>query len=392
VNDLNQEWSVRWSESLNNNYGTPTITLDRGKGSEVWDLNGVRYVDMLAGIATNILGHANLEINEAIKAQADQLTHVSNFYAHENAILLAEKLKELSGDSGVKVFFCNSGAEANEAALKIARLTGRKKIISTTGAFHGRTMGSLSLTGQPSKQKLFTPLLPGIKYIEFNNLKAARKVLNSRVAALIVEPIQGENGVVVPDFGYLKALREITKDKNILLIFDCVQTGMGRTGTWFGYENEEIKPDIVTLAKGIGGGLPLGAMLTFSTVLKNFSPGDHGSTFGGNPIATSAARAVISVIETESLLSKVKDDEMFLKLEIPKSPIVEKVRGSGLLLGVVLKQPIAKEFVEKMRGKGILANAATDQVIRLAPALNIPKSLLLEFVKAFREVAASYER
>jgi len=392
VNDLNKEWASRWSSSVNNNYGTPNITLDRGKGSEVWDVNGVRYVDMLAGIATNILGHANPEINEAIKAQADRLTHVSNFYGHENAILLAEKLKEISGDPDVKVFFCNSGAEANEAALKIARLTGRKKFISTTGAFHGRTMGSLSLTGQASKQKLFKPLLPGIKYIEFNNLKAAKRILNSRVAALIVEPIQGENGVVVPDFGYLKALRELTREKKILLIFDCVQTGMGRTGTWFGYENEGIAPDIVTLAKGIGGGLPLGAMLTFSTVLKNFSPGDHGSTFGGNPIATAAARAVISVIEAESLLSKVKDDELYLKLEISKSPIVEKVRGSGLLLGVVLKQPIAKEFVEKLRGKGILANAATDLVIRLAPALNIEKSLLLEFIQTFREVAVSYER
>jgi len=391
VNDLNKEWASRWSSSVNNNYGTPNITLDRGKGSEVWDVNGVRYVDMLAGIATNILGHANPEINEAIKAQADRLTHVSNFYGHENAILLAEKLKEISGDPNVKVFFCNSGAEANEAALKIARLTGRKKFISTTGAFHGRTMGSLSLTGQASKQKLFKPLLPGIKYIEFNNLKAAKRILNSRVAALIVEPIQGENGVVVPDFGYLKALRELTREKKILLIFDCVQTGMGRTGTWFGYENEGIAPDIVTLAKGIGGGLPLGAMLTFSTVLKNFSPGDHGSTFGGNPIATAAARAVISVIEAESLLSKVKDDELYLKLEISKSPIVEKVRGSGLLLGVVLKQPIAKEFVEKLRGKGILANAATDLVIRLAPALNIEKSLLLEFIQTFREVAVSYE-
>lgn len=392
MNDLNKEWASRWSSSVNNNYGTPNITLDRGKGSEVWDVNGVRYVDMLAGIATNILGHANPEINEAIKAQADRLTHVSNFYGHENAILLAEKLKEISGDPDVKVFFCNSGAEANEAALKIARLTGRKKFISTTGAFHGRTMGSLSLTGQASKQKLFKPLLPGIKYIEFNNLKAAKRILNSRVAALIVEPIQGENGVVVPDFGYLKALRELTREKKILLIFDCVQTGMGRTGTWFGYENEGIAPDIVTLAKGIGGGLPLGAMLTFSTVLKNFSPGDHGSTFGGNPIATAAARAVISVIEAESLLSKVKDDELYLKLEISKSPIVEKVRGSGLLLGVVLKQPIAKEFVEKLRGKGILANAATDLVIRLAPALNIEKSLLLEFIQTFREVAVSYER
>lgn len=391
MNDLNKEWASRWSSSVNNNYGTPNITLDRGKGSEVWDVNGVRYVDMLAGIATNILGHANPEINEAIKAQADRLTHVSNFYGHENAILLAEKLKEISGDPNVKVFFCNSGAEANEAALKIARLTGRKKFISTTGAFHGRTMGSLSLTGQASKQKLFKPLLPGIKYIEFNNLKAAKRILNSRVAALIVEPIQGENGVVVPDFGYLKALRELTREKKILLIFDCVQTGMGRTGTWFGYENEGIAPDIVTLAKGIGGGLPLGAMLTFSTVLKNFSPGDHGSTFGGNPIATAAARAVISVIEAESLLSKVKDDELYLKLEISKSPIVEKVRGSGLLLGVVLKQPIAKEFVEKLRGKGILANAATDLVIRLAPALNIEKSLLLEFIQTFREVAVSYE-
>jgi acetylornithine/N-succinyldiaminopimelate aminotransferase len=392
VNSLNSEWSTRWNLSINNNYGTPTITLDHGKGSQVWDVEGARYVDMLAGIATNILGHANSELNEAITAQAMRLTHVSNFYGHENAILLAEKLKEISGDPGLKVFYCNSGAEANEAALKIARLTGRRKIVSTAGAFHGRTMGSLSLTGQPAKQKPFKPLLPGVKYISFNDFKAAKRAINSRVAALIVEPIQGENGVVVPDFGYLKALRELTKDKKVLLVFDCVQTGMGRTGTWFGYENEGITPDIVTLAKGIGGGLPLGAMLTFSTVEKNFAPGDHGSTFGGNPIATCAARAVIKVIENESLLAKAKDDELFLKLEISKSPIVEKVRGSGLLLGIVLKQAIAKDFVDKLRGKGILANAATEQVIRIAPALNIQRELLSEFVIAFREVATSYER
>ena len=382
----------RWGLALQNNYGTPQISLDHGVGSEVWDVDGKRYIDMLAGIATNILGHANLGINKAIRDQSERLTHVSNFYSHESGIALAEKLRELTGDKQSRIFFCNSGAEANEAAFKIARLTGRRKIVATHGAFHGRTMGALSLTGQPAKQKPFKPLLAGIKHIPFDDIAAAKKAISKRVAAFIVEPIQGENGVIVPSPNYLKAIREFTQEKGVLLILDCVQTGMGRTGNWFGFEESGIEPDVITLAKGLGAGLPLAAMITLSGVANGFGPGSHGSTFGGSPISCAAALAAISQIEDQSLLSKVKQNELTLKIELSKVALVESVRGSGLLIGVELKEPIAKEMVSDLVLDGVLANATNESTIRLAPALNIEDSLILEFIEIFRKVAKKYER
>ena len=381
-----------WQENLQNNYGIPSLTLSHGKGASVWDVEGNEYLDFLGGIATNILGHAHPKIISAISEQANELGHVSNLYSHPRAIELAEKLKMLTGQSSARVFFCNSGAEANEAALKLSRLTGRSKVVSTIGSFHGRTMGALSLTGQISKQKPFRPLLKKVKFIPFNDIAAAKRAINKKIAMVIVEPIQGENGVVVPEFGYLKALRELTTKHEVLLVLDCVQTGMGRTGEWFGYESEGIIPDVITLAKGLGGGLPLGAMIAIGKSAQLFEPGSHGSTFGGNPIACASALAAISVVETENLIGRNKALELTLKLELTKSPLVESVRGAGLLLGIVLKLEIAKTFAQELQAAGVLVNATSDSLIRIAPPLVVTDDQVTDFIRIFREVAAKHER
>ena len=381
-----------WQENLQNNYGTPSITLTDGKGASVWDVEGKEYLDFLGGIATNILGHAHPKVVSAITQQSNELGHVSNLYSHPRSIELAEKLKDLTGQSSARVFFCNSGAEANEAALKLSRLTGRSKLVSTIGSFHGRTIGALSLTGQSSKQKPFKPLLKKIKFIPFNDIRAAKKAINKKVAMVIVEPIQGENGVVVPDFGYLKALRDLTTKHGTLLALDCVQTGMGRTGEWFGYESEGIVPDVITLAKGLGGGLPLGAMIAIGNSAQLFEPGSHGSTFGGNPIACASALAAISVLENKNLLARNKALELTLKLELSKSPLVESVRGAGLLLGIVLKLDIAKKLTQELQAAGVLVNATSESLIRIAPPLVVTDKQVNAFIKIFREVAAKHER
>ena len=382
----------RWQSSLQNNYGVPEVSLVKGSGAQVWDADGKEYLDFLGGIATNILGHAHPVLNEAISAQAKELSHVSNLYSHPRVLELAEKLVQLTGRSDSKVFFANSGAEANEAAIKLSRLTGRKKIISTVGSFHGRTIGALSITGQIAKRKAFLPLLSDVKFIAYNDIAAAKKVIRKNVAMIIVEPIQGENGVVVPDFGYLKELRSLTTKHGVLLAFDCVQTGMGRTGQWFGYENENIVPDIITLAKGLGGGLPLGAMIAIGDCATLFEPGSHGSTFGGSPIACASALASIKFLEDEKILERVKQVELSLKLEISKNPIVETVRGSGLLIGIVLKEPIAKKYVGDLQKLGILANATSEKVIRIAPPLIVSDNQVGYFIDTFRKVALTYER
>ena len=388
----NSEIQTLWQENLQNNYGTPSITLTHGKGASVWDVEGKEYLDFLGGIATNILGHAHPKVVSAITQQANELGHVSNLYSHPRSIELAEKLKDLTGQSSARVFFCNSGAEANEAALKLSRLTGRSKLVSTIGSFHGRTIGALSLTGQSSKQKPFKPLLKKIKFIPFNDIRAAKKAINKKVAMVIVEPIQGENGVVVPDFGYLKALRDLTTKHGTLLALDCVQTGMGRTGEWFGYESEGIVPDVITLAKGLGGGLPLGAMIAIGNSAQLFEPGSHGSTFGGNPIACASALAAISVLENKNLLARNKALELTLKLELSKSPLVESVRGAGLLLGIVLKLDIAKKLAQELQAAGVLVNATSESLIRIAPPLVVTDKQVNAFIKIFREVAAKHER
>ena len=373
----------RWNGVMEQNYGSPKITLVKGKGSYVWDESGKRYLDFLGGIATNILGQADASIVRAVSRQIATLGHTSNLYSHPQGLALAEKLQEMVGAPS-KVFFCNSGAEANEAALKISRLTGRTKIISTEGSFHGRTMGALSLTGQPTKRAPFIPLMRGVKFVPFGDLYAMERAISKKVAMVIVEPIQGENGVVTPPTGYLKGLRELCDRFGVLLAIDAVQTGMGRTGEWFGYESEGITPDIVTLAKGLGGGLALGAMITIGERTPHFSSGQHGSTFGGNPVSTAAGLATIKTIESKKLMKNALSMEKVIRRELSKINGIEEIRGRGLLIGVVLKEKIAQEVAQACAMQGLLVNAPSDSVIRIAPALTITKVHVGEFIKKFK--------
>ncbi len=375
----------RWQKALQDNYGTPTLELISGKGSLVKASDGATYLDFLAGIATNVLGHAHPEIAKAVTKQVSTLGHVSNFYAHPNVLELAEVLQKMTGDKSARTFFCNSGAEANEAALKLSRKTGKDRIVATKEAFHGRTMGALSLTGQPSKRNPFKPLIKGIKHVPFGDSIAMKRAINKRTAMVIVEPIMGEAGVIVPPAGYLKNLRQYCDDNGALLVFDCVQTGMGRTGDWFGYEYSGIKPDVITLAKGLGGGLPLGAMIALGKASHLFEAGDHGSTFGGNPIATAAALAVIRSIEREKILNNVNVMSEFLLAEIALIEGVQEVRGAGLLIGATLDQPVAKKVVMRAQELGLLINAPGESIIRIAPALNISMKQAEKFVAIFAQ-------
>ena len=375
----------RWQRALQDNYGTPTIELVSGKGSVVKDSNGNTYLDFLAGIATNVLGHGHPAVVKAVTKQIATLGHVSNFYAHPNVLELAEKLQKMTGDKSARVFFCNSGAEANEAAIKLSRKTGKYKIVATNESFHGRTMGALSLTGQPSKRNPFKPLLKGIKHVPFGDSSAMKRAITKKTAMVIVEPIMGEAGVIVPPSDYLKNLRKYCDDNRALLVFDCVQTGMGRTGDWFGYEYSGIKPDVITLAKGLGGGLPLGAMIALGSASTLFSAGDHGSTFGGNPVATAAGLAVIASIEKEKILKHVDEVGEFLLAELALIPGVTEVRGAGLLIGLTLEKPVAKAVTKKCQELGALINAPGESTIRLAPALNVSKKQAQKFVAIFSE-------
>jgi len=373
----------RWHAAMQNNYGVPPLTLVKGDGVEVWDEDGKRYLDFLGGIATNILGHAHPSIVKAVTSQVSELSHVSNLYAHKPGIELAEKLQDLTNDASARVFFCNSGAEANEAAIKISRLSGRSQLIAAIGGFHGRTIGALSITGQSSKRAPFEPLLSDVKFVPYGDARALRKAVTRKTALVIVEAIQGENGVIVPPSGYLQEVRAICDAKGALFAIDAVQTGMGRTGEWFGYEHEGIAPDIITLAKGLGGGLPLGAMITLGKKVAAFKPGEHGSTFGGNPISCAAANAAIDFIVKKKLLKSVSDAGEYLKKSLGKVPGVTEVRGGGLLIGIVLDSNIASAVVSRARTNGLLINAPDKGVIRIAPALTVSKPELREFIKIF---------
>jgi acetylornithine/N-succinyldiaminopimelate aminotransferase len=379
----NKDSLKKWNSVMQSNYGTPSISLSKGKGIEVWDLDGVKYLDFLGGIATNLLGHNHPAIVAAVSKQIRQLSHVSNFYAHPVALELAEKLQEMTADKSARVFFCNSGAEANEAAIKIARLHRGRRIVAATGAFHGRTMGALSLTGQSSKRDAFKPLLPGVKHVKYGDIKALRRAVNKRTSMVILEPIMGEAGVVTPPNGYLKAARQICDANGALLAIDAVQTGMGRCGSWFGYEDEGIRPDLITIAKGLGGGLPLAAMITLGKTSDLFKAGSHGSTFGGNPVAAAAAIAVIDEIEKKKYLALNTVKGALIRNLI--SPIigVEQVRGKGLLIGICVKENRAKQIAADMQSRGFLVNAASDEVIRIAPAYVVSERQIMSFVSAF---------
>jgi acetylornithine aminotransferase len=376
----------RWKSSFQNNYGSPSIALVKGKGLVVTDADGKQYLDFLGGIATNILGHAHPAIVKAVTKQVATLNHVSNFYAHPNAVELAEKLASMTGNKSAKVFLCQSGAEANEAALKLSRRTGRIRIVAAQGAFHGRTMGALSLTGQPSKREPFLPLVKGVKHVAYGDIEAMRKAVTRKTAMVIIEPIMGEAGVIVPPADYLQELRAICDAKGALLVIDAVQTGMGRTGDWFGYEYSGITPDVITLAKGLGGGLPLGAMIALGKAADLFQPGDHGSTFGGNPVTTAAALAAIKFIETQKILQKVEKQGAYLMQELAVIPGVAEVRGAGLLLGIELETMKAADIAKALQDQGVLVNAANPTTIRLAPALVVTDAQIKKFVAIFKKV------
>ena len=360
----------RWRQSMMDNYGTPPLGLIGGAGAVVVDEAGREYLDLLGGIAVNALGHAHPAVVAAVTRQVATLGHVSNLFVAEPPVALAELLLALVGRPG-RVFFANSGAEANEAAFKLSRLTGRSHVVATAGGFHGRTMGALALTGQPTKADPFRPLPGDVEHIPYGDVAALEAAVTGETAMVILEPIQGENGVVVPPPGYLAQARRITARHGALLVLDEIQTGVGRTGHWFAHQAEGIEPDVITLAKGLGGGLPIGACLAFGPAADLLGPGMHGSTFGGNPVSCAAALAVVSTIANEGLLDHVKriGERIRRGVEAIGHPLVADVRGAGLLLGIALAAPAAGAVAGALREAGILVNPVQPDVIRLAPPL-----------------------
>ena len=376
---------ARWEAVMMNNYGTPPLVLASGDGAVLTDVDGKSYVDLLGGIAVNVLGHRHPAVIEAVTQQMSTLGHTSNLYATEPGIALAEELVALLGaEKQTRVFFCNSGTEAVEVAFKISRLTGRTKLVAAQEAFHGRTMGSLALTGQPTKQAPFAPLPGDVTHVPYGDTGALAAAVDDGTAAVFLEPIMGESGVVVPPEGYLVAAREITAQHGALLALDEVQTGMGRTGAFFAHQHDGITPDVVTLAKGLGGGLPIGACLAVGRAAELLTPGLHGSTFGGNPVCTAAALAVVRVLAAEDLVRRAEVLGKSLRhgIESLGHPLIDHVRGRGLLLGIVLKVPRSKEAEAAARDAGYLINAPAPNVIRLAPPLIISEPQIDGFVAA----------
>ncbi|MEU4204233.1 acetylornithine transaminase [Streptomyces sp. NPDC045470] len=366
----NTALTERWQGAMMDNFGTPRVPLVRGEGVRVQDADGNDYLDFLGGIAVNALGHAHPAVVRAVSEQIATLGHVSNLFVAEPTVELAERLLRIAGRPG-RVYFSNSGAEANEAAFKIGRLTGRPHLVSTIGGFHGRTMGALALTGQPAKQAPFRPLPGDVDFVPYGDAEALRAVVTTDTALVIIEPVQGENGVVVPPPGYLAAAREITAATGTLLVLDEIQTGIGRTGHWLASQAQGVEADVITLAKGLGGGLPIGATLAFGPAADLLTPGSHGSTFSGNPVVCAGALAVLDTIEADGLLDHVKRVGERLRggIEASAHPLVGQVRGVGLLLGIVLSEPLAPQVQRAAQDAGLLVNAVAPDVIRLAPPL-----------------------
>jgi acetylornithine/N-succinyldiaminopimelate aminotransferase len=369
----------RWNAVMMPNYGTPPIALDHGRGVRVWDVDGNEYLDFVGGIAVSSLGHAHPAIVEAVSRQVARLAHTSNLAMHEPGVQLAERLVELLA-LPARVFFANSGAEANECALKLARLHGKKdgrtQLVSCHDSFHGRTLGALSVTGNAAKREPFAPLPGPVTFVDYGDAAALRSAVGPQTAAVIVEPTLGEGGVVPPPPGFLAAARAICDETGALLIVDEVQSGIGRTGHWFASQAEGVRPDIITLAKGLGGGLPIGACIGVGEVGDLFSPGDHGSTFGGNPVACAAALAVLSTITDDHLLDNVKavGEHLAHALETLDSPLVAGVRGTGLWRAVVLTGQHASAVESAARSHGLLVNAVKPDALRLAPPLILTTS------------------
>lgn len=389
-------WQLDAGRDLVKSFGDRMALFVRGEGAYLWDAEGTRYLDFLAGIAVNSLGHAHPAFVAAISEQAATLAHVSNYFATLPQLELAARLKRLAGtgDAG-RVYFGNSGAEANEAAFKLARLHGgaeRPRILALTDAFHGRTMGTLALTGKPYMQEPFLPMVPGVEFID-STIEALEAALDDRVAALFVEPIKGEAGVIDLPEGYLVAARELTEAHGALLIMDEIQTGAGRTGEWFAFQHAGIAPDAITVAKGIGGGYPIGALITFGTASDLFYPGTHGSTFGGNALGTAVAGAVLAEIERAGLVQNAAERGQQIRAVIEglDSPLIDGCRGQGLLIGVGLTHPVAKAVVSAAQDRGLIINAPNDATIRLVPALNIGDVEIDEFAALFAAALADVE-
>ncbi|PPF16642.1 MULTISPECIES: acetylornithine transaminase [unclassified Rathayibacter] len=378
----------RYSAAMMQTFAPPLAVLERGEGCRVWDVDGREYLDFLGGIAVNSLGHAHPVFVEAVTRQAGALAHVSNYFATAPQIELAETLRRLTGagETG-RVYFANSGTEANEAAFKLARLNaagGRHRVLALQNAFHGRTMGALALTGKAAMRAPFEPMPGGVEHLEAS-IEALEAALDESVAALIVEPIQGEAGVIPLPAGYLERARELTREHGALLIVDEIQTGVGRTGRWFAYQEAGILPDAVTLAKGLGGGFPVGALVTFGEASDLLQKGHHGSTFGGNPLATAVAGAVLAEIERADLLGNARERgaQIVDALTALDSPLIGGVRGAGLLLGIALNRPVAAELAAACLDAGLIVNAANDSSIRLAPPLVVTAADVAEFAERF---------
>ncbi|MBZ4488646.1 acetylornithine transaminase [Microbacterium sp. cx-55] len=390
--------TVTWQEDarrdLVRSFGDRMAMFVRGEGAYLWDDADKRYLDFLAGIAVDSLGHAHPVFVEAVATQAARLAHVSNYFATPPQLGLAARLKRISGagEAG-RVYFGNSGAEANEAAFKLARLHGgteRPRVLALKDAFHGRTMGSLALTGKPAMQEPFLPMIAGVEFID-STVDALEEALDDRVAALFIEPIKGEAGVLPLPEGYLAAARKLTTRHGALLIIDEVQTGAGRTGDWFAFQHDGITPDAITVAKGMGGGFPIGALVTFGAASDLFYPGTHGSTFGGNALATAVSNAVLDEIERADLVGNAATRGAQLQSAIDGigSPLVAEVRGRGLLLGVGLTRPVAKAVTAAAQEHGLIVNAANDSTIRLAPPLTIGDVEIDEFIRLFTAALAT---
>ncbi len=379
-------WRDDFSAAMMGSAPSPLGMLVRGSGARVWDEAGTEYLDFLAGIAVNALGHAHPAFVDAVASQVATLAHVSNYFATPPQIELAKRLRRISGagETG-RVFIGNSGAEAIEAAIKLARLNhGRTKIVALNNAFHGRTTGSLALTGKPALREGFEPLLPGVVHID-STVAALEATIDDSVAALFLEPIKGEAGVVDLPPGYLARAREVTQQHGVLLILDEIQTGAGRTGTWFAFQQHGIVPDAIVIAKGIGGGFPIGALVTFGSASGLFRTGQHGSTFGGNPLATAAANAVLGEIESAGLVENAALRGRQLREAILglRSPLVHEVRGAGLLIGIGLTEPVAHAVSTAAFERGLIVNAANETSIRLAPPLIIDDDDVAEFIRLF---------
>ena len=385
------DWQGHWNAALFETYGTPPRELVSGRGTIVTDAEGNEYLDLLSGIAVNALGHAHPAIVDAVTNQIATLSHTSNLFAHPQVIKLAERLKGLLGEqsgeaaeaaAGARVFFSNSGAEANEAAFKIARATGKTKILAAERGFHGRTMGALALTGQPDKQEPFKPLPGGVEYYPYGDIEALREMADDDTAAIFLESIQGETGVIPAPDGFLAAVRELCDAHDILMVVDEVQAGMGRTGQWFGFQHEAgVLPDVITMAKGLGGGLPIGATLALPKA-QLLAKGMHGTTFGGNPVVCAAANAVIDTIESEDLLANVAAQSQAIRDGLADHPSVQTIRGRGLMLGVVLDAPLNLDPLDY----GLIVNKPQPDVIRLVPPLNISADEVQRGVTKIRQM------